>query len=217
MTLRRLRFVLVFCLFVPAGSSTAAVILDEVPVRVYHTTGLPRPALLDALDVARATLGGAGVTVGWLECTVRDTAPRCATAPRPGELVLRVVNAGNPTQPAAAASAALRSPVSPLPLGDAFVDLGSQSGVLATVYLDRVSILAGPARIDNARLLGHAIAHEIGHLLLGTNAHSTAGLMRAVWSREDVRRRRAADWTFTAGDATAIRARLEWALVLGRK
>ena len=208
MPLPHLRYILVSCLFVPAGG-TAAVILDEVPVRVYHTTGLPRPTLAAALDVAGATLGSAGVTVGWLECSMRDTAPRCATAPRPGELVLRVVHAGNPKGPATAASAALRSPVSHLPLGDAFVDLGSQSGVLATVYLDRISVLAGPARVDITTLLGHAIAHEIGHLLLGTNAHSTTGLMRAVWSREEVRRRRAADWTFTERDATAMRARLE--------
>src|SRR5688572_25603174 len=148
---------------------------------------------------------------------MRDTAPQCATTPRPGEIVLRVVPAGSPKEPASAASAALRSPVSHLPLGDAFVDLGTRSGVLATVYLDRVSVLAGPAGLDIATLLGHAIAHEIGHLLLGTNAHSTTGLMRAVWSREEVRRRRAADWTFTERDATAIRARLESALVLGGK
>jgi hypothetical protein len=216
MALRHLRFALVFCLFVPAGSR-AAVILDEVSVRVYHTTGLPRPTLAEALDVARATLGGAGVTVGWLECTMRDTAPRCATTPRPGEIVLRVVHAGSPKEPASAASAALRSPVSHLPLGDAFVDRGSQSGVLATVYLDRVSVLAGPARTDIATLLGHAIAHEIGHLLLGTNAHSAAGVMRAVWSREEVRRRRPADWTFTERDARAIRARLQAMRVWGAR
>lgn len=36
-------------------------------------------------------------------------------------------------------------------------------------------------------LLGHVIAHEIGHLLLGTNAHSRMGIMRSQWHDEEVR------------------------------
>ncbi len=35
-------------------------------------------------------------------------------------------------------------------------------------------------------ILGHAAAHEIGHLLLGSNSHSPQGLMRARWSRQDL-------------------------------
>ncbi len=30
-------------------------------------------------------------------------------------------------------------------------------------------------------LLGHALAHEIGHLLLGTLDHANQGIMRAPW------------------------------------
>jgi len=32
--------------------------------------------------------------------------------------------------------------------------------------------------------LGAAIAHEIGHLILGANAHHPEGVMRAEWGRE---------------------------------
>jgi len=41
-----------------------------------------------------------------------------------------------------------------------------------------------PLRIDEmvAVALGRALAHELGHYLLGPNAHSGSGLMRAEWS-----------------------------------
>jgi hypothetical protein len=35
-------------------------------------------------------------------------------------------------------------------------------------------------------ILGHGMAHELGHLLLGTNSHSSSGLMRAHWTGEDL-------------------------------
>jgi hypothetical protein len=90
-------------------------------------------------------------------------------------------------------------------LGDAMVGTGTASGVLATVYLDRVERLAAVAQVRAADLLGHAIAHEIGHLLLGSTTHSATGLMRAVWSRDEIRRARQEDWTFANRDIVAIR------------
>jgi hypothetical protein len=35
-------------------------------------------------------------------------------------------------------------------------------------------------------ILGHALAHEIGHLLLGSTAHDPTGIMHTDWSREDL-------------------------------
>ncbi len=35
-------------------------------------------------------------------------------------------------------------------------------------------------------LLAHAIAHEVGHLLLGTNKHAHDGVMKAQWSPDDL-------------------------------
>ena len=99
------------------------------------------------------------------------------------------------------------------PLGDAFIDVGTQSGVLATIYSDRVRDLADAAGGNAATLLGRAIAHEIGHLLQASNVHSTHGLMRPIWTREEVRRSRASDWMFTEREIAAIRRRLEAARI----
>jgi hypothetical protein len=207
MALTHLRFVLLLGLFVPIPAG-AAVTLREVPVRLYDTTGMAGPVRASALETARITLAGANVPIRWMDCAAGQAVPRCATATEAGERVLRVVRAGGPRS-AGAGAAALHSPASPLPLGDAFVDLAAGSGVLATVYLDRITALAQVSGSSVAILLGYAIAHEIGHLLLGTNTHGTRGLMRPVWSRDEVRRGHAADWTFSESEMTAIRARLE--------
>ena len=35
-------------------------------------------------------------------------------------------------------------------------------------------------------ILGHAITHEIGHLLLAVEGHSDDGIMKAEWHREEL-------------------------------
>ena len=52
-----------------------------------------------------------------------------------------------------------------------------------------------------------AVAHEMGHLLLATSVHAASGLMRPIWSREDLRKARDADWSFTREEIAAIRRR----------
>jgi hypothetical protein len=94
-------------------------------------------------------------------------------------------------------------------LGEAFIDTRERTGVLATVFVDRVEWIAGLSETDAALLLGRAIAHEIGHLLLGTNAHSVSGLMRAQWTPADIRRHASTEWELTRENAAAIWRRLQ--------
>jgi hypothetical protein len=37
------------------------------------------------------------------------------------------------------------------------------------------------------RVLGHVMAHELGHLLLGSNAHAEIGIMRPRWFGQQLR------------------------------
>jgi hypothetical protein len=67
--------------------------------------------------------------------------------------------------------------------------------------------VAASAGVDAPRLLGRAIAHELGHLLLGRTQHSESGIMRAAWSRQELQRNEVVDWRFSEPDATQIRAR----------
>jgi hypothetical protein len=36
-------------------------------------------------------------------------------------------------------------------------------------------------------VLAYAAAREVGHLLLGDHAHTSLGLMKALWSKDDFR------------------------------
>ena len=55
----------------------------------------------------------------------------------------------------------------------------------ASVFYDRIERLHKSAEIDLPILLGHALAHEIGHVLLGTKDHSATGILKPRWSKAD--------------------------------
>ena len=199
-------------------ASLAQLAAIPLSVRVYDTAGLPDSTRDGALTIAAAALDAADIDTVWRRCwpTVAPGAkvgdlPRTAKERRQGvpadgagcdapplgdELVIRIVGGRTP----AAGSKRMT-------LGDALLDRSSGSGRLATIYFDRVDLLARAAAVDVTRVLGYAIAHELGHLLLATASHSRDGLMRAVWSHDDVRRARGADWRFTKREIAAIRAR----------
>ena len=58
---------------------------------------------------------------------------------------------------------------------------------MATVFFHRIEIIAGDLGVSQGPLLGHALAHEVGHLLLGRGYHARSGLMRCPWRRRDLK------------------------------
>ena len=85
---------------------------------------------------------------------------------------------------------------------------------LATVFADLAEGIARRAGVSSRPVLGRAIAHEIGHLLLNENDHAKEGLMRAGWSQVELRKNSGAAWEFRAEEAETMRAavvRRQWA------
>src|SRR5262245_54922394 len=88
---------------------------------------------------------------------------------------------------------------------------------MAYVFYDRVERVArthlhtgrrtGTYDFDDVVVLAHAMAHEIGHLLL-PYGHSATGLMRANWDEADLLRAVHRKLNFTVEQAESIRARL---------
>lgn len=56
------------------------------------------------------------------------------------------------------------------------------------------------------KFLGHFMAHELAHLLLPQYAHSSTGLMRAQWNRDDLERAQHGQLGFTQEQASLIRS-----------
>jgi hypothetical protein len=187
--------------------ATADTSSSPLHVRVYDNTQLPPEQLTEALAAAGDLLASIGFAVQWHGCStparaafasdpILEQASWCGEPLATNELALRVVHAPTPLE--------YRGQ---LPLGDSLIDQRLRLGVLATIYFERVEWLAQAADAPVTPLLARAIAHEIGHLLLGSPHHAASGLMRPVWRREDLQREQADDWRFTAADANAIRAR----------
>jgi hypothetical protein len=76
---------------------------------------------------------------------------------------------------------------------------------MATLFFEQVITVAERAAVDPSELLGRALAHEVGHLLLGVTGHSPSGLMRAVWTDAELARNRPADWLFAPSDVRRLR------------
>ena len=74
----------------------------------------------------------------------------------------------------------------------------------AYVYVDRVRQLSSQRQAQVQLLLGRAIAHEVGHLVLPKDGHSTSGIMTARLHTH----RDGAALTFTESERMNIHARL---------
>jgi hypothetical protein len=61
------------------------------------------------------------------------------------------------------------------------------AGTCLTVFVDRIEPMVNAAPITAASVLGHVLAHEIGHVLEGFTRHAESGLMRAHWSDSEMR------------------------------
>lgn len=167
-------------------------------IRLYDVTGVPPAIFQQALAVASSTLREAGVDVQWALCPANEgaatAAPRCQELLAPNELVLRVRNAAGKTGPHT--------------LGDAIVDTRIHAGSMATLYADRVVAAAANSGAEIGVVLGRAMVHEVGHLLLGRRDHATAGLMRAHWTAGELRQSSRRDWRFSAVEISEIRSGL---------
>jgi len=59
-------------------------------------------------------------------------------------------------------------------------------GCVAWIFYDPIKSFAVEKELSLTQLLGHVLAHELGHMLLGANSHSGMGLMRAQWSSREL-------------------------------
>jgi hypothetical protein len=76
---------------------------------------------------------------------------------------------------------------------------------LASVFYDRrLRFVDDDAGLGLPSILGCFIAHEIGHLLLGSNSHSNQGLMQAGWGERQIHQALAGDLFFTPKQAKLV-------------
>ena len=93
-------------------------------------------------------------------------------------------------------------------LGTVLGSANEQQGT-AFVFYEPVLRLVHTGERDVAQVLGYAMAHEIGHLLLPGPAHASTGIMHEGWDTDDVRRIVSGALAFTSAQDVLIRAKLD--------
>ena len=172
----------------------------SIIVRVYSYALVPPASLVRAEEVASEIFRQAGVRIIWLDCSVAVPAdqrqPACAESLGPTDFVLNLVEKIQLLSPKLQDST----------LGSALVPDGGGQGYVAYISNHRAQTTAKGCAATLGTILGLAAAHEIGHLLLRSNDHSTSGLMRAHWNGKDLERSAMGDLRFTLGQAELVKA-----------
>jgi hypothetical protein len=180
----------------------------RVVIRLYDTAAVGDAARANAMRTAAAIVQDAGITVEWRDCSRGGAEYPCRTVRGARDLVVRIMPTYVPRPRLPEASVSTRETFSEpdLQLGFAAVDSATHIGVMATIYHDRVLTVTRRASVDYGELLGRAMAHEIGHLLLHVAGHSPTGLMRAVWTDAELTQNRREDWVFAPAERRQLRA-----------
>jgi hypothetical protein len=169
---------------------------DPVPilmVQVYNYSQASPAVLTGAEREAGRILGEAGLRAVWLECSVGPSSvmPKgpCDKELEATDVRLRVLAA--PTQHE------YQDSVFGFTIHPAF----------ASVYYEYAMRRATTDRAESeiTIILGGVIAHELGHLLLGTNGHSRAGIMQPRWEPNQVQQLMMGSLLFTPEQSKLMR------------
>jgi len=179
-------------------------------IRVYDTTDTPSNVRSAAIRTAAEIVADAGIAVDWRDCTSSSTEPGCQDT-RPGrDLIVRIMPEVTPSASFRGSALQLRTfPGGSLQLGVAMINPVTLSGEMATIFQEQVRAVARRSGVDDTELLGRAVAHEVGHLLLRAREHSASGIMRGAWSLEELSTNRPEDWQFAPTDRERIQRSAE--------
>jgi hypothetical protein len=168
----------------------------KLVVRVYDFTGLHPKSLMGATREAAAIFSKAGIETAWLVCLTEGQMSLACNQPiGAGELVLRIVRRAKATRGMFKCTACA-----------AAIEDAEGRGTYATLFLDCLDAMPEARHLVPSLLLGHFMAHEIGHLLLPGEDHSASGLMRPVLREEDWQLASIGGLVFTPQQAETLRA-----------
>lgn len=168
----------------------------QFTVFVYNDADAPERLLIGAEQDAGRVFVEAGLQAVFVNCRTGERSvdtPECGPVPAPAQLVVRLVPRSRTLGETA--------------FGVAF--LMSGGGTFADVFFDPLKRLRTEnVRLVEASILGHVMAHEIGHLLLGSNAHSRHGIMQACWKRDQLRSIATGGLWFTSEQAVEMQRKV---------
>jgi hypothetical protein len=166
-----------------------------ITVHVYNYAQIPAWRLARTQKRVEGFFLDAGIRLRWKNIALpsgkarRTTEP--AWSPVPSDLVLKIVS-GFPKD-----ADQFREPV-----------FGFAAGHQVSIFNKRTEDVAINADVTQPEILAIAIAHELGHALLGPNSHSDTGIMRPRMQPRDFRKAQCRTLAFTPEQAQRMRSRI---------
>jgi hypothetical protein len=172
-------------------------VIPAITVALYDDVQLPPQALTDAEDEATRIYQKAGISILWMSCksSRTDAQPdlRCQDPPSAMHLNMRIV----PHAPTSSDGI----------LGVAFLS-SEGNGAYSDVFYDAVEKVDQDWHIGLVRVVAHVMAHELGHLILGSNGHSPHGIMCPRWHGNELHLACMGALLFSEEQARLMRKRL---------
>ncbi len=167
----------------------------SLTVSAFNDAGVEPSVWSQAQSRATEIMQRSGISLTWLDCgSPANLKPdsNCSSLSYPTHLSVRVVPKLSP----------VRGDI----FGQSFQNTAGE-GNYALVYYAGINAFRGATTVPTGELLGCVIAHELGHLLLGTASHSPTGLMSAVWQDLQLQQALRGDLLFTGDEGERMRFR----------
>jgi hypothetical protein len=169
-----------------------------ITLRLIVEDGIDRQKVLSAQETAAKILKYSGIDLAWLIC-------------KPGQ---RDGGSGNACERDLGRAEFWMRVVTHRPVGTSATVLGFTEFV-GGCRSDSAGVYY-PAAVDGGNsgvasvgeILGAAIAHEVGHLILGAHAHSSGGVMYASWGQMELRLVHLRQLYFSTDQAKLLRERV---------
>ncbi len=184
-------------------ASTKAEPDSKITVLLYNYARVPDSTLTRAKRVATRIFRRAEVETAWRAVPLTRAEAEASPASRDG-LIVEGLALGVLARSMTAHLAVPRSW-----LGFAQIPKAARLPTTASVFLDRVEKLAWDWGFDRSVILGHVMAHEMGHLLLAQEAHTRTGIMSLGWKRNHLRLAAMGQLLFSQEQAARMRANVQ--------
>ena len=171
----------------------------SITVRVYDYAGVGSRTLSSAKQDATWIFRRAGIGLVWQDCALTPDEllenPACEAVKGPTVVSLRILPRTMAERLQAGATA----------FGITLYPEGTGFPTTTNVFYERVTLLAALGVSSEAVTLGHVMAHELGHVLLGSGSHSRGGIMHVPWQAQDLRAAAVSQLFFSAREAKRMR------------
>jgi hypothetical protein len=180
------------------ASSPKAMDQPVIKVRIYNYANVDRLELHEGESQTAELFAKAGVRIAWTDYSPNSHMIPAQPEDSEADFFLRILPA----------SMARHWNYKARALGESVVPPGFEGplpGGFANVFYDRVKHVSTLWDMFPGEVLGDAMAHELGHLLLGPQ-HSPQGILKALWTFRDLELAKLGKLQFSPGEMPRLRS-----------